>query len=648
MTGATDAHYHPYETIPSCIYIPKSLGKTSYPSLPCDCPPASASISRCGENCINRLTNTECSHHKCSNIRFQTATISSIQEKIELFKTENKGMGIRAKVRINPQDFIVEYAGEVVTEKEFFGRQKKYQAEGYSHFYFMLLQNGEFIDATKCGNLARFINHSCRPNAEVQKWIVGDKVKMGIFCINTIEPGQEIAFDYKVDRYGADAQVCFCGEPNCIGLLGGKVQTNGSGLDGTALSLETVSGVMTMLMQSQDASLVLKLVSKIVECDDALVHAKVMRMHGYEVFARLLDEWKTENQIVNMILQILDSFPKLTKNKIVSSKIDVIIQELANREADQSTDDEEILNIKQLANSLLQSWSKLKMAYRIPRKSKASTESNSPPLSKGNMSPSPQPLTQSQSYNNNQSRSGSTTSPNHSSVSPSINHSENDEVYVDLKHFSRVPNTINGLTPIPTGPRNKTYSGNLSTSIPTGPSNLGLTKVGGNSIPTGPSSTTPKQISTPIIQKAVIEEQYETTSKSVYQLRLDQIIASASASTSISIATPALQKASQSLSQSHSNVSKVLESSSQQPKDHNKSHTSSSKPSTKQTPISKFVRKLIPNDPVMCHKLSKIIIEKERKRGRKGNEPLTKERKKHIHEFVKSYLKSKKDAVTAN
>lgn len=37
--------------------------------------------------------------------------------------------------------------------------------------------------------------------------------------------GEEITFDYNVDRYGADAQPCYCGEPSCVGILGGKTQT---------------------------------------------------------------------------------------------------------------------------------------------------------------------------------------------------------------------------------------------------------------------------------------------------------------------------------------------------------------------------------------------------------------------------------------
>ena len=46
----------------------------------------------------------------------------------------------------------------------------------------MMLSNDSFIDATEKGSLGRFINHSCNPNAFVDKWHVGDRLRMGIFA----------------------------------------------------------------------------------------------------------------------------------------------------------------------------------------------------------------------------------------------------------------------------------------------------------------------------------------------------------------------------------------------------------------------------------------------------------------------------------
>jgi len=58
------------------------------------------------------------------------------------------------------------------------------------------------IDATRKGNLARFMNHSCNPNCELQKWVVGSRLRMGIFTLRNIEKNEELTFDYQFERYG--------------------------------------------------------------------------------------------------------------------------------------------------------------------------------------------------------------------------------------------------------------------------------------------------------------------------------------------------------------------------------------------------------------------------------------------------------------
>lgn len=97
---------------------------------------------------------------------------------------------------------IYEYLGEVVRETTFRQRMAKYAEEGIKHFYFMMLQKEEYIDATKKGGIGRFANHSCNPNSEVQKWVVGRRMRMGIFTKRDVLANEEITFNYNVDRYG--------------------------------------------------------------------------------------------------------------------------------------------------------------------------------------------------------------------------------------------------------------------------------------------------------------------------------------------------------------------------------------------------------------------------------------------------------------
>jgi len=58
------------------------------------------------------------------------------------------------------------------------------------------------IDASQKGCLSRFINHSCNPNCETQKWIVKGFLKIGIFTKRLIKKGEELTFDYRFERYG--------------------------------------------------------------------------------------------------------------------------------------------------------------------------------------------------------------------------------------------------------------------------------------------------------------------------------------------------------------------------------------------------------------------------------------------------------------
>jgi [histone H3]-lysine36 N-trimethyltransferase len=66
----------------------------------------------------------------------------------------------------------MEYVGEVLDPREFKARIKKYSRENYQHHYFMALTADEVIDATKKGNVSRFVNHCCDPNSETQKVIL--------------------------------------------------------------------------------------------------------------------------------------------------------------------------------------------------------------------------------------------------------------------------------------------------------------------------------------------------------------------------------------------------------------------------------------------------------------------------------------------
>ncbi|KAL1490468.1 hypothetical protein ABEB36_013156 [Hypothenemus hampei] len=193
--------------------------------MTCDCFLAEEDVQNgeygCGDDCLNRLLMIECSElcqvgYRCTNKRFQKGNFAPV----EVFKTEKKGLGLRAAANIPYGEFILEYVGEVLDPDEFDKRTENYSKDKNTHFYFMSLRADAIIDATIKGNISRFINHSCEPNAETQKWTVNGELRIGFFSTRTILAGEEITFDYRFQRYGKEAQRCFCDAQTCRGWLG--------------------------------------------------------------------------------------------------------------------------------------------------------------------------------------------------------------------------------------------------------------------------------------------------------------------------------------------------------------------------------------------------------------------------------------------
>ncbi|KAK7908631.1 hypothetical protein PG985_015934 [Apiospora marii] len=406
MTETSKEHF---QVIPDCLYGSKSLGSTEHDALDCDCDVEwrDGTNHACGEDsdCINRATKMECVDQDCNcgdscqNQRFQRKQYADVS----VIKTEKKGFGLRANRDLQANDFIFEYIGEVINEPTFRRRMVQYDKEGIKHFYFMSLSKHEFVDATKKGNLGRFCNHSCNPNCYVDKWVVGNKLRMGIFASCKVQAGEELVFNYNVDRYGADPQPCYCAEPNCIGFIGGKTQTERAtklsdatiealGIDDgdsweTAVAVvkkprkkrageddeeyvnsipargldeRGVQKVMASLMQCKEKWIAVKLLERIQACEERVL-PYVQRMHGYEFLKTTLNTFRDDHNVVLQILDILDKFPRMTRNKIDASKIELAIQPLTSSEHE---------DVARESKRLLEDWSGLETGYRIPRKAR--------------------------------------------------------------------------------------------------------------------------------------------------------------------------------------------------------------------------------------------------------------------------------------
>ncbi|XP_035217544.1 probable histone-lysine N-methyltransferase CG1716, partial [Stegodyphus dumicola] len=207
----------------------KSKSKKQVRRMVCDCTLTKEEqeygVLGCKQECLNRLLMIECGSRcpigeACSNKKFQKKQYV----KAEIFHAEKKGWGLRTLEDISVGDFLMEFVGEVLNHKEYRQRVKHYAKEKNVHSYFMALKTDEILDATSKGNLTRFINHSCDPNCETQKWTVNGELRVGVFAKRSMSAGEELTLDYQFQRYGREAQKCYCGSDNCSGYIGGAKQ----------------------------------------------------------------------------------------------------------------------------------------------------------------------------------------------------------------------------------------------------------------------------------------------------------------------------------------------------------------------------------------------------------------------------------------
>jgi hypothetical protein len=104
------------------------------------------------------------------------------------------GLGLFATKPIKKGSKIVRYFGPLLDS-----RNKKH--EGIENKYLFELNGRWTIDGSVRKNIARYINHACRPNAESD--VSARKRKVVIRAIRNIEPGEEINYDYGSDYFKA-------------------------------------------------------------------------------------------------------------------------------------------------------------------------------------------------------------------------------------------------------------------------------------------------------------------------------------------------------------------------------------------------------------------------------------------------------------
>ncbi|KAM9384369.1 histone-lysine N-methyltransferase EHMT2 isoform 2-T2 [Pholidichthys leucotaenia] len=192
--------------------------------------------------------NMACSCYRtCKNRVVQ----AGIKVRLQLYRTEKMGWGVRALQDIPQGSFICEYVGELISDAEADVR------EDDSYLFDLDNKDGEVycIDARYYGNISRFINHLCDPNLiPVRVFMLHQDLRfprIAFFSSRDILSGQELGFDYG-DRFWdikSKYFTCQCGSEKCkhsaeaIALEQSRLARMETGTESGADSGVTVLGI---------------------------------------------------------------------------------------------------------------------------------------------------------------------------------------------------------------------------------------------------------------------------------------------------------------------------------------------------------------------------------------------------------------------
>ena len=148
-------------------------------------------------------------------------TLAGREQQLRFDRSGIHAWGVYTDVEIAAEEMIIEYRGVLIGNSQAEKMQAQYERENIGSDYMFTIDEYLVCDATKEGNVARFINASCDPNC-YSKIIKNDgRARIVIYAKRDIQVGEELSYDYKFAlEYNKERRIpCHCGAAECRGYL---------------------------------------------------------------------------------------------------------------------------------------------------------------------------------------------------------------------------------------------------------------------------------------------------------------------------------------------------------------------------------------------------------------------------------------------
>ncbi|XP_005161162.1 histone-lysine N-methyltransferase EHMT1 isoform X10 [Danio rerio] len=241
--------YVPDSCVTSPLNIDKNITHLQYCVCKDDCSSASCMCGQLSLRCwydkesrlLPEFSNEEpplifeCNHacscwRTCKNRVVQ----NGLRTRLQLFKTQMMGWGVKTLQDIPQGTFVCEYVGEIISDAEADVR------ENDSYLFSLDSKVGDMycVDARFYGNISRFINHHCEPNLLPCRVFTSHQdlrfPHIAFFACKNISAGDELGFDYGDHFWDVKGKLfnCKCGSSKCKHSAAAIAQTQADSTPG--------------------------------------------------------------------------------------------------------------------------------------------------------------------------------------------------------------------------------------------------------------------------------------------------------------------------------------------------------------------------------------------------------------------------------